>query len=104
MLEIKLIKTTLRGKTVLAQIMGARLIAEPDARYGVHWERNGEDIFAIIHKDDVDDFNNYIQLFNKTSFSGKKTLEDQVRLVYKGLLYKIPTPMKEIIANTITNG
>jgi hypothetical protein len=102
MFEIKLIKTTLRGKTVLAQIMGARLIAEPDAKYGIHWEKD-DDIFAIIHKDDVDDFNEYIQLFNKTSFSGKKTLEDQVRLVYKGLLYKTPTKMKEIISNTITN-
>lgn len=88
MLEIKLIKTSLLGRTVFAQIMGARIIAEPDAKKGIWWEKNGEDIYAIIHKDDVDELNIFIQLLNKALFSRRISLEEKGKLVYKSKWFK----------------
>lgn len=103
MLEIKLIKTSLLGRMVFAQVMGAQVIAEPDAKKGIWWERNGEDIYAIIHKDDIDELNAFIQLLNKVLFSKRLTLEEKGKLVYKSMWLKACPEFHSLIGQLQTS-
>jgi hypothetical protein len=51
MKEFKVVKTTLVGKPKLALVVGAYIVAEPDAKRGM-WCNNLDDIFIICNTPD----------------------------------------------------